>query len=274
NICNNGDTVIVANGVYKEFLIIDSAITLLGMSMDSTVIDGTALFFRTIKSNNNLNIGNLTIIGSSIEGDTYCISNIFNNTNAKDLRLKNSAIAISIGESSGTIENVLVTNCKRAILTFCGSDTCKPIIKNSVFILKNGRQAISLFDGGQPVIENNILMSEDNSLSQISIGISTAFDVRSSFIMNNSIVRFSVRGISITARDTAEIINNTLGYRPTNQNVGYIVNNSKYKFKNNIIYKTNIGIDQYGSTTGRDYNLYWENDKNINNDSLNEHEKE
>src|SRR5690606_26200150 len=197
NICNNGDTVIVANGVHKEFLIIDSTITLLGMSMNSTVIDGTALFFRTIKSNNNLNIGNLTIIGSSIEGDTYCISNIFNNTNAKDLRLKNSAIAISIGESSGTIENVLVTNCKRAILTFCGSDTCKPIIKNSVFILKNGRQAISLFDGGQPVIENNILMSEDNSLSQISIGISTAFDVRSSFIMNNSIVRFSVRGISM-----------------------------------------------------------------------------
>src|SRR5690606_4821250 len=181
---------------------------------------------------------------------------------------------ISIGESSGTIENVLVTDCERGIFTFCGSDTCKPIIKNSGFILKNGRQAISLFDGGQPVIENNILMSEDNSLSQISIGISTAFDVRSSFIMNNSIVRFSVRGISMTARDTAEIINNTLGYRPTNQNVGYIVNNSKYKFKNNIIYKTNIGIDQYGSTTGRDYNLYWENDKNINNDSLNEHEKE
>jgi pectin methylesterase-like acyl-CoA thioesterase len=38
-----GDTIIVANGVYKENLIILNPITLLGSSMDSCVIDGAGL---------------------------------------------------------------------------------------------------------------------------------------------------------------------------------------------------------------------------------------
>ena len=41
NICQSGDTVYVANGVYKETLIINKQIALIGSSMDSTVIDGT-----------------------------------------------------------------------------------------------------------------------------------------------------------------------------------------------------------------------------------------
>ena len=38
NICVDGDTVYVANGVYKENLVINTAISLIGSSMDSTVI--------------------------------------------------------------------------------------------------------------------------------------------------------------------------------------------------------------------------------------------
>ena len=41
--CNDGDTVYVANGTYKETLTINKSIALIGSSMDSTVIDGTGL---------------------------------------------------------------------------------------------------------------------------------------------------------------------------------------------------------------------------------------
>ena len=43
NICQNGDTVYVANGVYKENLFVNQEIALIGSSMDSTVIDGRGL---------------------------------------------------------------------------------------------------------------------------------------------------------------------------------------------------------------------------------------
>ncbi len=39
----DGDTIIVANGVYKERLIITKILSLLGLSMDSTVIDSEEL---------------------------------------------------------------------------------------------------------------------------------------------------------------------------------------------------------------------------------------
>ena len=37
NICVDGDTIYVANGIYKENLVINTAISLIGSSMDSTV---------------------------------------------------------------------------------------------------------------------------------------------------------------------------------------------------------------------------------------------
>ena len=45
NVCSPGDTVLVANGVYHENLIIQNItnITWSDSSMDSTIIDGTAL---------------------------------------------------------------------------------------------------------------------------------------------------------------------------------------------------------------------------------------
>ena len=51
NICVDGDTVYVANGVYKENLVINTAISLIGSSMDSTVIDGTGLSDYTVAFN-------------------------------------------------------------------------------------------------------------------------------------------------------------------------------------------------------------------------------
>jgi hypothetical protein len=43
NYSNDGDTIIVANGVYKEYLTINTAVILLGTSMDSTIIDARGL---------------------------------------------------------------------------------------------------------------------------------------------------------------------------------------------------------------------------------------
>lgn len=59
----------MANGVYKESLVINAAITLMGSSMDSTVIDGTGLSAHTIKCNNKINIIGFNIIGKGSGDD-------------------------------------------------------------------------------------------------------------------------------------------------------------------------------------------------------------
>ncbi len=41
NICEDGDTIYVANGVYYESLVVNKILTLIGSSMDSTIVDGS-----------------------------------------------------------------------------------------------------------------------------------------------------------------------------------------------------------------------------------------
>src|SRR5690606_24441422 len=64
NICVDGDTIYVANGVYKENLVINTAISLIGSSMDSTVIDGTGLGTSTVRLNKDGRVFNLKVIGA------------------------------------------------------------------------------------------------------------------------------------------------------------------------------------------------------------------
>src|SRR5690606_15717148 len=51
DICLPGDTVLVANGVYYENLVINTPLNLIGSSMDSTVIDGQNMGNRAITFN-------------------------------------------------------------------------------------------------------------------------------------------------------------------------------------------------------------------------------
>ncbi len=67
NICVDGDTIYVANGVYKENLVINTAISLIGSSMDSTVIDGRGMGTYTITVNKDIGIENFNIYGKKME---------------------------------------------------------------------------------------------------------------------------------------------------------------------------------------------------------------
>src|SRR5690554_3318102 len=63
DICLPGDTVLVANGIYYENLVIDSILTLIGSSMDSTIIDGRGLVDNTISVYADLIFENFNILG-------------------------------------------------------------------------------------------------------------------------------------------------------------------------------------------------------------------
>src|SRR5690554_2376890 len=69
DICLPGDTVLVANGVYYENLVINTPISLIGSSMDSTVIDGRGMGDYTVTFKANGSIENFSINGNG-EGTT------------------------------------------------------------------------------------------------------------------------------------------------------------------------------------------------------------
>jgi hypothetical protein len=271
NACNSGDTVYVGNGVYKEFLTIDSIITIYGSSMDSTILDATGLNIDAVHGNSDFSIQNFNVIGPSKNGDTYGIVTLFFNMHVKNCRVTNSAIAIYVGESSDTIENVILTDCKTGVFTFCGSDTCKPKVLNSLIYIDDfysGEQAIQFFDGGFPVIENNIIIG--NNANE---GVTSAYSVKSASVKNNLIMGFQTNSIAVSVSDSCDIINNTIGYEKKNFGWGSVYVTDHHNTKNNIFYKTWIAVEG-PITFGKDYNLYWGNNINIKTGTLNTHEIE
>ena len=272
NICNDGDTVVVANGVYWEFLTIDSAITLLGMSMDSTVIDGTGLGdYNTIRANNNLTIKEFKIIGKGFNASPQytAITNIFYSINIEKCNISNSNIGIYLGRSSGVVDSVFMHNVNRGVYTFCAYDTCKPVIKNSVIIIRetnsDDSDGMINFHGGQPKILNNIIIGNGKYS-----GVEVINPVRSISMKNNLIGGFW-RGYENGAGviDTTYIVNNVFRDQISNNNstdASISFPNSRAYIRNNIISNSDKGI-QTEATLNSDYNLFWNNEINANNGS-------
>ncbi|MDP3682358.1 MAG: hypothetical protein Q8S01_00355, partial [Ignavibacteria bacterium] len=90
NICNDGDTVVVANGTYRESLVINPAITLLGSGIDSCIIDGRGLASVTIVPNKVFTIENFHIIGKAYEPLTGIIGAYNDHLNCKNLWVENA----------------------------------------------------------------------------------------------------------------------------------------------------------------------------------------
>jgi hypothetical protein len=123
NICQNGDTVYVANGVYKETLIVDKEIALIGSSMDSTIIDQSGLpINNTIETIENCSISNFTLKGKgAINQYSSCIYNHYNSVFISNCRILDAYEGIGVSANS-TIDQCIITNVYAsgiAVLELC-----------------------------------------------------------------------------------------------------------------------------------------------------------
>jgi hypothetical protein len=266
NICVDGDTVYVANGVYKENLVINTAISLLGSCMDSTVIDGTGLTSPTIYALNDLTISGFNVIGNGNTSDqnVKVITTTTFNLELSNCMIKNAYDGIFIGRSSGEIDNVIITNVNTGIFTFCGYDTCKPVIKNSVIIVRPGAGiGIENFHQGQPTIKNNIILATQYETSS---GIRNVIELKKLVVENNLIAGFMLNVDVGVTYDTVKVINNLIrDYNSTNTGLGAIYGydgTEKTMFRNNILSNNRVGI-RFTGDPNSDFNLFWENDINV-----------
>jgi hypothetical protein len=259
NICVDGDTVYVGNGIYKEFLVINPSIYLFGMSMDSTVIDGRGLGpYYTVRTNADQTISGFKIIGKGFGTDTSytVISNTTKNIWVSNCNVSNANDGIFIGRSSGLIEQNIITNVDWGVTTFCGYDTCKPVIKNSVILIRpDGEIGIENFQGGQPTILNNIVIA----MGYANSGFENAIPIYRWKVMNNLISGFNRNIENRFINDSSFLYNNiSRDYVQGFSDFGAINNvYSKTVLINNIIAHNHIGVN--GTTPNADYNLYWDN---------------
>jgi len=265
NICQNGDTVYVANGVYKETLIINKEISLIGSSMDSTVIDGSntlptfgVIYFLDYDSS----IENFNIIGPGISSNRSAISTRRSNVIGKYCRISNALDGLSINFSSANFSDFIIKNTECAVRIEDPADTSHPTFTKSLILYEeNGFNAVNLAYGGTPNIENNIIIRL-NSTSN-TYGISSDY-TKGLKIVNNHVAGFGDTNIDIgqIGADSAYVINNNSLYAEyrTAEQTGSIVISSGEKtvLKNNIMGHGYRGVYCYGLAVKPEYNLFWD----------------
>jgi hypothetical protein len=246
----DGDTIIIANGVYHESLIVNKYLWLIGSSIDSTVIDGTGMADMTIDFQSDGFIQNLWTKGKGYGiPNTTSINVVLKNAGVYNCKITDSYVGIGLVWSSSIIEQCIITNVIDGYATYCDIDTCEPIIKNTIINLNNNIGiAIVLGTGGNLTLNNTLL--GNNNRAQ---GIKGVFNPSFSKIINNNILAFrrNIEGISY---DTTIVENNISAYASER---GYTIN-SKTIMRNNISAYNVFGV--VGPTgTNSDYNLYWQN---------------
>jgi len=263
DICVDGDTIYVANGVYKETLVINTAISLIGSSMDSTVIDGRGLEHYTINCSKQTIISNFRILGKQ-NGVGTCIYSIY--SNFPDITVKNCRIeetARGISAWGVYAENLIFRNLWGGINS-SGMPSSNNYILNCVLLLNNEQaEGISLSGPNYAnyEIRNNIILftGSYNPGEGISIGAP-----RRVVINNNLISGFTDNIFIDSPQDTVIIINNILNYQfvvggyPASINAG----NNRFKVRNVILARNKYAIIASGSPK-IDYNIFWKNQKNL-----------
>ena len=268
DICNDGDTVIVGNGVYRESLVINAKITLIGSSMDSCVIEGRDDVANAITTYFELTLKGFTIIGRGIEStptnSVFLGKSMICDYNIYHCRLSNAYVGIEFRMSSGVIDGVIITNVMSGVNTYCFTDTCRPKLKNSVILLNyNARQAWNSGDGGEPTFLNNIIAVKNTSIWSAPIGILIGWKPHTKLTAKNNL--FMGCGIYVFDLYTVwtypfYIINNVFidGKAPEDRTFALRSVKSNSVIRNNIFVR-NARAVQVNEQPDIDYNIFWEN---------------
>jgi len=268
-ICKDGDTVVVANGTYKETLWIDKAILLLGSSMDSTIIDGTGLDARpddgytgiTVNIKSDVRIENLKVIGKGIfEYSATSVVRAYNYPlKIKYCNISNAYEGVTFDHRSGKAENLFIQNVTNPIEVSCKGDSSYFYINNNLIIMDGDHLSGILALFGRIIITNNIIVS----LSHHQSGINADY-IRSADIRNNLITGYYRNIVMSPIGDSFSIINNITSYVIKDGLAGIeLGNGDQVQIKNNIYEENPRGLIIWNGKSNSDYNIFWNNDLDL-----------
>ncbi len=261
NVCVDGDTIIIGNGVYKENLLIQTQLHIIGTSMDSTIIDGTGLSNIAVYIKATSFVENLSIMGKGYGPSISVITMQARNAKVINCRISNGAAGIGTRDRS-FVENNIFTNLKTGINSSGLGSYDSIYIANNLFIIKNGTDCGFVISNGRRFfIHNNVVLCTNPSGSGYGIEIDA---VQSAVITNNLITNFKDGMLydDSTPRDSSYLANNIFGNSWFRYSWGGSVNihlGTRTRLLNNILYNNGCGIEVQSWQATYDYNLFYKN---------------
>lgn len=203
NICEYGDTIYVANGVYREKIVMIPGLSLIGAGMDSCVIDTRNLISTTTDSSivMSVNCGIMNIRLLVFYDNSRALGIYVNNSCiVKNTAIIGGSIAL-LAHLNNVIQNNYISESKTGIyLSSSNSNVCQNTITNTDYSVKMNTPYLYY----EPVIDSNYI---DTYGSAISNSFGSKPTIRNNFIILRG---RSSSGFSNGYSDTAKIYNNVV----------------------------------------------------------------
>lgn len=277
NISQPGDTIYVANGVYKEKIVLTAGVSLIGSGIDSCIIDTRALIVSVLDNaiymNQSSTLMNFTVLVYYDSTKAYGIKAV-NNCKIKHNKIIRCGMAILCYELCEVEDNFIYSSdsgiylsnsgavVKRNVIV--GGSWCidmntpytyyTPII-DSNFIDTYG-SAISNSFGSKPTIRNNFIILRGRSSGGFSNGYADTTKV-----YNNVVISFDslelAEGFHLTGIPH-QVFNNTVFGKLKSAFVYTGINSILINLRNNISLLTKYGISSDGGVlVTAKYNNLW-----------------
>ena len=273
NDANDGDTIIVHNGIYYENLVLNKSITIVGEDRINTIVDGNGSGDAVVILADNVCIRNFTIknkgasgTGINIKANQSIISenliidnnwsgieagSAFRNCTVSENTIMNNGYGIFFNKKTMNInfnENVVDNNSFDGIYLDQSSDG---IVTDNI-IDKNGDDGLSLtFSNDIVVYKNFIINSKNNGIYLYS----------SKVMINENIIAGSTEG-GIFLRNSNEsqivwnnVLENGKGIELTFQSCNNVINNNNITSNDIGIYSSaDAGINDFSGNSFSDNN--------------------
>ncbi len=235
-----GDTIYVANGVYKEKIIIqDKFLTLIGSSWDSCIVDSRDLEvptdFYTFYVEGDIHIQNFRVLVSySHKGDAFVTLNASNQTVIENNRVENCGYGATLFNSHLTFKHNLITDANHGVHLEAFNANYYPVVDSNVIVtavINLPADGIECGFGTSPTIRGNIIVNENTG-----DGLHNIFDPPE--LKNNLVLQIGVNSTSILyhgafigSTGSGEITNNLVVSSYADE--GYYFNGGGNKIENN-----------------------------------------
>lgn len=260
NISEDEDTIYIANGLYYETLEVNKILTIIGSSMDSTIIDGRySSAQRVISAAKHFNISNVFIRNDfNIEnrGGIVYIETTGNVNNCRFEGFRDFG-GVHLLVSSVNISNCFFRDVSRGIYLLCIEDTCEVSCYNNVIYSRIAFPAAGFPYGGSVTFINNIIIEEDETIEGVHAYVKEITAI-GNLVANYK--RYGFVASSTIGNGNLYFFNNTVSniYSITGEAYG-IGGNPNTILKNNIATKSTRGFSiSYSPNVTVDYNLIWD----------------
>lgn len=259
NIYQSGDTIYVANGVYKEKIVMIPGLSLIGSGMDSCVIDSREIVEPTAFSNlifaDSSKLVGFHILFPEVDytRGVYCENILNENSLIADNKISNGFIGIEVFNSNTRIVGNIISNIARGINIDGFTFSYFPIIDNNIILYPSSFGIIDLI-GCQPVITNNIIYLNYEYSRGLDFIVKTPLTANNIVIAENDVI-----GGGYSFIFGGNVQNNFLiGHTIDDIYAVFHFRYGSYIVNNNLVMNTSKGASVYQNNTfDFKYNNLW-----------------